>query len=172
MTQNNEYSGAGRDLLVKAREELAQGDVRQASEKGWGAAAQMLKAVAEQRGWEHNGQALLYQAVRRMVQETGTPSWPHYSTLPAAFTATSTRTGYPSSWSSLALRMLGSWSTSWRDFFSDFQRAHLPCPSQDGLETTCFPSPNCVPPPAKAWHTLGPSPTSKTPRCSPPPTET
>ncbi len=63
MTQAREYSGAGRDLLVKAREELAQGDVRQASEKGWGAAAQMVRAVAEQRGWEHTGHALLYQAV-------------------------------------------------------------------------------------------------------------
>ena len=71
MTQDNECSGAGRELLVKAREELARCDVRQASEKGWGAAAQRVKAVAEQRGWEHNGHALLYQAVRRMVQETG-----------------------------------------------------------------------------------------------------
>ena len=70
MTQNNEYSGAGRDLLVKAREELARGDVRQASEKGWGAAAQMVKAVAEQRGWPHNGHALLFQTVRRLAEET------------------------------------------------------------------------------------------------------
>ena len=47
------------------------GDVRQASEKGWGAAAQMVKAVAEQRGWDHTGHALLYQTVRHLVQETG-----------------------------------------------------------------------------------------------------
>ena len=35
-----------RTLLAQARAELTQHDVRQASEKGWGAAAQMLKAVA------------------------------------------------------------------------------------------------------------------------------
>ena len=50
---------------------MAQGDVVQASEKGWGAAAQMVKAVAEQRGWPHNGHALLYEAVRSLVEETG-----------------------------------------------------------------------------------------------------
>ena len=47
------YRQDSRTLLVQARSELARGDVRQASEKGWGAAALMLKAIAEQRGWEH-----------------------------------------------------------------------------------------------------------------------
>ena len=46
------------------------GDVVQASEKGWGAAAQMIKAVAEQRGWQHNNHARLYQIVDALVQET------------------------------------------------------------------------------------------------------
>ena len=44
------YQRDSRHLLGQAREELAQGDVRQASEKGWGAAAQIVKAVAETRG--------------------------------------------------------------------------------------------------------------------------
>jgi len=70
VTQESEYSGAGRELLSKAFGELAQGDLRQASEKGWGAAAQMVKAVAERRGWEHNGHAFLFEAVRRVVNET------------------------------------------------------------------------------------------------------
>ena len=47
------YQLAGRRLLEQARNELAEGDTRQASEKGWGAAAQLVKAIAEQRGWEH-----------------------------------------------------------------------------------------------------------------------
>ena len=46
------YRDDSRSLLAQARDELARGDVRQASEKGWGAAAQILKAVAEQRGWD------------------------------------------------------------------------------------------------------------------------
>ncbi len=50
---------------------MAQGDPRQASEKGWGAAAQMLKAVADQRGWQHNSHFLIHQIVRSLVEETG-----------------------------------------------------------------------------------------------------
>ena len=47
------YSEDSRDLLVKARVELGIGELRQASEKGWGAAALMIKAVAERREWDH-----------------------------------------------------------------------------------------------------------------------
>ena len=65
------YHSASRRLLEQAREELAKGDVRQSSEKGWGAAAQMVKAVADQRGWEHAGHRQLFTAVRRLRDETG-----------------------------------------------------------------------------------------------------
>ena len=71
MTQESEYSGAGKELLSRAFEELAQGDLRQASEKGWGAVAQMVKAVAEGRGWEPDGHPFLFEVVRRLVEETG-----------------------------------------------------------------------------------------------------
>ncbi|CAI7999490.1 hypothetical protein GBAR_LOCUS2729 [Geodia barretti] len=47
------------------------GDVRQASEKGWGAAAQMVKAIAEQRGVHHRGHALLYDVVSTLAAEAG-----------------------------------------------------------------------------------------------------
>ena len=70
MTQAQNYAAAAREFLVKAQEELAQGDLAQASEKGWGAAAQMVKAVAEQRDWAHNGHAQLFQVVRRLAEET------------------------------------------------------------------------------------------------------
>ena len=42
-------------FLTKAGGYLAEGDLLQASEKGWGAAAQMVKAVAEARGWDAFG---------------------------------------------------------------------------------------------------------------------
>ena len=71
MVEREDYANAGRNFLTKAFEELAQGDTVQASEKGWGAAAQMVKAIAERRGWPHNGHAYLYQVVRRLVEETG-----------------------------------------------------------------------------------------------------
>ncbi len=74
MTQDEErYKSAGNELLEKARDELAQGDLRQASEKGWGAAAQMVKAVAQRRGWRHDGHAALFEIVNRLVAETGDP---------------------------------------------------------------------------------------------------
>lgn len=47
------------------------GDVRQASEKGWGAAAQMVKSIAEERGWLHRGHELLFDAVSTLAQEAG-----------------------------------------------------------------------------------------------------
>ena len=65
------YQAASRELLQQGLDELAQGDTRQASEKGWGAAAQMVKAVADQRGWEHRNHAALFAAVSRLVDETG-----------------------------------------------------------------------------------------------------
>ena len=71
MTQHNDYAAAGRDFLSKAFEELAQGELTQASEKGWGAAAQMVKAVSQRRGWPHDGHAALFQAVSRLSDETG-----------------------------------------------------------------------------------------------------
>lgn len=66
----NTYQAASRQLLAQGREELAQGDVRQASEKGWGAAAQIVKAVAEQRGWPHRNHAALFDAISYLVAET------------------------------------------------------------------------------------------------------
>ena len=65
------YRAASRDLLAQGRAELARGDTRQASEKGWGAAAQMVKSVAERRGWAHQSHAALYRVVSRLVSETG-----------------------------------------------------------------------------------------------------
>ncbi|HXG41689.1 MAG TPA: PaREP1 family protein [Dehalococcoidia bacterium] len=55
----------------KADHHLAQGDLLHASEKGWGSTAQMVKAVAERRGWPHNGHRQPLEPVRRLVEETG-----------------------------------------------------------------------------------------------------
>ena len=64
------YQDASRHLLAQSFEELAEGDSRQASEKGWGAAAQMIKAVASSRGWKHDSHASLYRVIDRLVSET------------------------------------------------------------------------------------------------------
>ena len=65
------YRDQSRVFLDQANEELAKGDLRQASEKGWGVAAQMIKAVAESKGLRHSAHPLLSEAVSRFVEETG-----------------------------------------------------------------------------------------------------
>ena len=65
------YVDRSAHYLAQASEELARGDSLQASEKGWGATAQIIKAVAEERGWDHSRHAQLIGIVRRIVEETG-----------------------------------------------------------------------------------------------------
>jgi RecB family exonuclease len=48
-----DYRQQARDFLGKSREYLSAGDLHQASEKGWGAAAWMAKAVAVTQGWPY-----------------------------------------------------------------------------------------------------------------------
>lgn len=74
MSSPSTYRSASRDLLTQGVDELAAGDSRQASEKGWGAAAQIVKAVASRRGWEHHSHASLFGVVDRIEQETGDPT--------------------------------------------------------------------------------------------------
>ena len=57
-------------FLTQAYEELAKGDLPQASEKGWGAAAQMVKAIAQQRGWGHFSHRDIMRAVSALTDET------------------------------------------------------------------------------------------------------
>ncbi len=70
VTRTQEHNETGREFLARARAYLAEDDLLQASEKGWGAAARMVKAAAEQRGWSHNGHRDLYSAINRLAAET------------------------------------------------------------------------------------------------------
>ena len=71
MTTPQSYRDASRTLLAQGFAELSAGDTRQASEKAWGATVQMLKSIAEQRGWEHKGHRLIRRAASRLADETG-----------------------------------------------------------------------------------------------------
>ena len=66
-----QYQQASEHFLAQARREWADGDLPQASEKGWGASVQILKAVAEQRGWEHSRHRHHLVTVSRLRAETG-----------------------------------------------------------------------------------------------------
>ena len=70
-TRTDYHTETATELLARAHADLADGDLLQASEKGWGAAAHMVKAVAEARGWEHGDLRELYRAIRWLVEETG-----------------------------------------------------------------------------------------------------
>lgn len=70
-TKTRYYNTTGREILAKAETYLSEDDLLQASEKGWGAAAQMVKSVAEARGWPHNGHHQLWRAVNLLVDQTG-----------------------------------------------------------------------------------------------------
>ncbi|MXX52828.1 MAG: hypothetical protein F4Z35_02435 [Dehalococcoidia bacterium] len=62
-----------REFLIHAREQLEPGNNLQASEKGWGAAAYAVKALAERRGWRHRSHSDLFVAVRRIADTSGRP---------------------------------------------------------------------------------------------------
>ena len=63
------YESACQELFTQAEAELAAGDARQAAEKGWGAAAQAVKAVCESRGWDYHSHYLIRRAVERLSVE-------------------------------------------------------------------------------------------------------
>ena len=49
-----DYETQAREFLARGRDYLAAGELHQASEKGWGAAAHMAKAVAVAQGWRYD----------------------------------------------------------------------------------------------------------------------
>ena len=63
------YLEASARLFDQAGVELEIGDVTQASEKYWGAAAQMVKAIAEKRGTPHRAHWLLTRFVRDLADD-------------------------------------------------------------------------------------------------------
>ena len=70
MQPTGTYRNQSRAFLAKAYQELDE-DLPQASEKGWGAASQIVKAIAAERGWDHQSHRALYAIVGDLVRETG-----------------------------------------------------------------------------------------------------
>ena len=66
-----DYRRQSRVFLSRARNFLAEGDLHQASEKGWGAAAWMAKAVAESRGWKYNRHNEFFKVMHQARQLSG-----------------------------------------------------------------------------------------------------
>ncbi|MEW5768436.1 MAG: PaREP1 family protein [bacterium] len=55
--------------LQQGEKEFEGGDLRQAGEKYWGSATQMLKAWATSKGIRHNGHAWLFEAASKLSSE-------------------------------------------------------------------------------------------------------
>ena len=72
-TEIADYAAQAQEFLAKSREYLAKGDMHQASEKGWGAAAHMAKAVAVAQGWSYDTHAdfsLVIDQARRLTGDS------------------------------------------------------------------------------------------------------
>ena len=66
-----DYARQSREFLDKGRGYLAAGDLHQASEKGWGAAAWMAKAVAEAQGWQYKRHDEFFTVMRQAQDVSG-----------------------------------------------------------------------------------------------------
>ena len=64
------YLTQGKEYWSKWPAYLADADLCQAGEEGWGAVAQLVKAVASHRGWVHSGHEDLLSAVRQIADES------------------------------------------------------------------------------------------------------
>ena len=62
-------------FIVAADRYLSEGDLIQASEKLWGAAAHAIKVHCIHRAWRHGKYSHLKRAMQRTTEETGDDSW-------------------------------------------------------------------------------------------------
>lgn len=68
-TPNNKYAAMSQEYMARSEDYLMQGDLKQASEKSWGAAACALKSIAEQRRWHHQSHSLLFDISNQVADE-------------------------------------------------------------------------------------------------------
>ncbi len=67
------YREMSQSLIRQAEEEFQKGDLIQASEKAWGAAACATKSIAAQRGWNHYSHDILYDISSQIADEQNRP---------------------------------------------------------------------------------------------------
>ncbi len=64
-------------FLELVDDEVQRGELEEASNKLWGAAAHAIKAIAERRGWPYGAHRDLEDAVMRLVDDEGAPTILH-----------------------------------------------------------------------------------------------
>ena len=73
LSETDDHIAVSRRFIQHADEQLRLGDLPQASEKGWGAAAHYMKAVAKQRGWRNGSHRDFFVIKDRLAEETDDP---------------------------------------------------------------------------------------------------
>ena len=71
--ESERYADLSRHYIERADGYLQAQDRVQASEKGWGAVAEAIKSIAEQRGWNHQGHRLLNDVAYQLTKEWNRP---------------------------------------------------------------------------------------------------
>lgn len=61
-------------FLAHAEEELAKGDLLQASEKAWGAVAHCIKSIARARDWPNKSHSDVRNNARRLLNRSSNPA--------------------------------------------------------------------------------------------------
>ncbi len=61
-------------FLELVDDEVERGELEEASDKLWGAAAHAIKAAAERRGWPHGAHRDLEDAVMRLIDDESAPA--------------------------------------------------------------------------------------------------
>ena len=72
-SESERYAELSRQYIERADGYLRAGDRVQASEKGWGAVAEAMKSIAEDRGWNHKGHRILDDVASQLSLEWRRP---------------------------------------------------------------------------------------------------
>ena len=72
-TSPKEHRRTALDFLAASDEEFERGDVLQGAEKLWGAAAQSIMSIAQEREWPHENRRSLKKAAERIAEEYNDP---------------------------------------------------------------------------------------------------
>ena len=105
-----DFEVQAREFLRKGRDYLVAGDLHQASEKGWGPAAHMAKAVAVAQGWEYETHADFSSVLNRATQMTGCAAC---AASPMTCTETTTVAAATSMGRSSARMISKAWRNCW-----------------------------------------------------------
>lgn len=72
-SDSDKYANLSQYYIEQAEAYLQRGNLLQASEKSWGAAACALKSIAEERGWQHQSHSLLYDISNQIADQFNRP---------------------------------------------------------------------------------------------------